>query len=221
MGDAVQEDARRIRPGNRKDFGVAAALLAASLADDPSTLWLHPKESTRRTRLVRSFRSSLDDARDCSDGVDLALDSSGAIVGVAAWLATFHILPRATLGRQLKSIHTYGSLAGRASAGARATYAAGVQEQHWHLLAVGVSAAARGCGHGRDLIAAGMYRAAADGVPVHLETTNPANLSFYERLGFETTAVLDLPGGGPRRWLMRQVPQPIPNPGRDRRPRNT
>ncbi|MGW5922433.1 hypothetical protein ACWFPY_25880 [Nocardia fluminea] len=43
MDDVVQEDARRIRPGNRKDFGVAAALLAASLADDPSTLWLHPK----------------------------------------------------------------------------------------------------------------------------------------------------------------------------------
>ncbi|MGW5922432.1 GNAT family N-acetyltransferase [Nocardia fluminea] len=153
--------------------------------------------------------------------MDLALDSSGAIVGVAAWLATFHILPRPTLGRQLKSIHTYGSLAGRANAGARATYAAGVQEQHWHLLAVGVSAAARGRGHGRDLIAAGMYRAAADGVPVHLETTNPGNLSFYERLGFDTTAVLDLPDGGPRRWLMRQVPQPILNPGRDRRPRNT
>ncbi|MFD4462574.1 GNAT family N-acetyltransferase [Nocardia sp. NPDC058480] len=221
MGDAVQEHARRIRPGNRKDFGVAAELLAASLAEDPATLWLHPKESSRRTRLARSFRASLDDSRDCSDGVDLALDSSGAIVGVAVWLATFHILPRATVGRQLKAWHTYGSHAARARTGARATYAAGVQEQHWHLLAVGVSAAARGRGHGRDLIAAGMYRAAADAVPVHLETTNPNNLSYYERLGFDTTAVIDLPGGGPRRWLMRQVPQSIPNPARGRRPRDT
>jgi ribosomal protein S18 acetylase RimI-like enzyme len=125
------------------------------------------------------------------------------------------------LGGFAPATHTYGSHAARASAGARATYAAGVQEQHWHLLAVGVSAAARGHGHGRDLIAAGMYRAGADGVPVHLETTNPHNLSFYERLGFETTAVLDLPGGGSRRWLMRQVPHTIPNPARGRRPRDT
>ncbi|MGY0498125.1 GNAT family N-acetyltransferase [Nocardia sp. FBN12] len=222
MGDAVTgDDARRIRPGNRKDFGVAAGLLAASMADDPATRWLHPKESTRRTRLTRAFRTSLDDSRDCSDGVDLALDGTGSIVGVAVWLATFHVLPRATMGRQLKALHTYGSQAARARTGARATYAAGVQEQHWHLLAVGVAAAARGRGHGRDLVAAGMYRAAADGVPVHLETTNPSNLSFYERLGFETTGVIDLPGGGPRRWLMRQVPQPIPNHPRGRRPRDT
>lgn len=222
MGDVVaRDDARRVRPGNRKDFGVAAALLAASLADDPATLWLHPKESTRRTRAIRGFRTSLDDARDCSDGVDLALDSTGAIVGVAVWLATFHILPRATIGRQLKSLHTYGSQAARARADAHVTYAAGVQEPHWHLLAVGVAEAARGRGHGRDLVAAGMYRAAADGVPVHLETTNPSNLSFYERLGFETTGVIDLPGGGPRRWLLRQVPQPVPNHVRSRRSRDT
>ncbi|MFF5037254.1 GNAT family N-acetyltransferase [Nocardia salmonicida] len=96
-----------------------------------------------------------------------------------------------------------------------------MQEQHRHLLAVGVSAKARGRGHGQDLIAAGMYRAAADGVPVHLETTNPNNLSFYERLGFDTTAVIDLPGGGPRRWLMRQVSQPISSPARGRRSRST
>ncbi|MFD3746290.1 GNAT family N-acetyltransferase [Nocardia sp. NPDC058633] len=217
MGDALQGNARRIRPGNRKDFGVAAELLAASLADDPASLWLHPKESTRRTRLVRSFRVSLDDSRDCSDGVDLALDSTGAIVGAAVWLATFHVLPRETIGRRLTAVHTYGAYAARARADANATYAAGVQEQHWHLLAVGVRAAARGRGYGRDLIAAGMYRAAADGVPVHLETTNPDNLSFYQRLGFDTTAVIDLPGGGPRRWLMRQVPQPISNHPRSRR----
>ena len=221
MGDAVHGNTRRIRPGNRKDFGVAAELLAAALADDPATLWLHPKESTRRIRLARSFRSSLDDSRDCSDGVDLALDGTGAIVGVAVWLATFHILPRATVGRQLGALRTYGSHAAQARAGAQATYAAGVQEQHGHLLAVGVSAKARGRGHGQDLIAAGMYRAAADGVPVHLETTNPNNLSFYERLGFDTTAVIDLPGGGPRRWLMRQVPQSISSPARGRRSRDT
>ncbi|MFD3705326.1 GNAT family N-acetyltransferase [Nocardia sp. NPDC058658] len=221
MGDAVQGSVRRVRPGNRKDFGVAADLLAASLADDPATLWLHPNESTRRIRSVRAFRTSLDDSRDCSDGVDLALDSTGAIVGVAVWLATFHILPRATIGRRLKALHTYGSQAARANVDTHATYAAGVQEQHWHLLAVGVAATARGRGHGRDLIAAGMYRAAADGVPVHLETTNPSNLAFYERLGFDTTAVIDLPGGGPRRWLMRQVPQPISDQFRSRRPRNT
>ncbi|MFF5037253.1 hypothetical protein [Nocardia salmonicida] len=114
MGDAVHGNTRRIRPGNRKDFGVAAELLAAALADDPATLWLHPKESTRRIRLAWSFRSSLDDSRDCSDGVDLALDGTGAIVGVAVWLATFHILPRATVGRQLSALRTYGSHAAQA-----------------------------------------------------------------------------------------------------------
>lgn len=191
------------------------------MADDPATLWLHPSQSTRRTRLARSFRTLLDDSRDCSDGVDLALDSTGAMVGVAVWMATTHILPRETVGRRLKARHVYGAHAARAHQSARVTYAAGVQEQHWHLMAVGVAAAARGRGHGRELIAAGMYRAAADRIPVHLETTNPSNLSFYERLGFETTAVIDLPAGGPRSWLMRQVAQPVSNHVSGRRARDT
>jgi ribosomal protein S18 acetylase RimI-like enzyme len=62
---------------------------------------------------------------------------------------------------------------------------------HWYLSAVGTVGAARGMGAGRALVAAGIDRAAAAGLPVHLESTNPANASDYERLGFASVGRVD------------------------------
>jgi hypothetical protein len=53
----------------------------------------------------------------------------------------------------------------------------------------------------------GMAAADAEGVGVHLETTNPENLAFYGSLGFEVSHEIRLEPGGPELWAMWKAPK--------------
>ncbi|MEK8170995.1 N-acetyltransferase [Streptomyces sp. M19] len=52
-------------------------------------------------------------------------------------------------------------------------------------------------GLGKAVILPGLEAARKAGVPAFLETSDARNVSFYEALGFETTAEYPLPDGGP------------------------
>ena len=43
----------------------------------------------------------------------------------------------------------------------------------------------------------------ADGAPAYLESTNPRNVSLYERHGFVATGSIELPGGPPLTAMLR------------------
>lgn len=80
-------------------------------------------------------------------------------------------------------------------------------EPVWFLGTVGVDPARQGGGLGRAVLRPGMEAAERDGVPAFLETSDERNVRFYEHLGFEVTADVPLPGGGPRTWCMiRRTP---------------
>ncbi len=79
-------------------------------------------------------------------------------------------------------------------------------EQCWFLDIVAVDARSRGRGVGRSLIRNTLVLAHTDGLPVFLETANPANLPIYAHLGFQVVEQADAPGGGPTIWFMRADP---------------
>ncbi|HLU35595.1 MAG TPA: GNAT family N-acetyltransferase [Thermomicrobiales bacterium] len=79
-------------------------------------------------------------------------------------------------------------------------------EPVWFLGSVGVHPAHQGKGLGRAVIQPGLDAAKKAGVPAFLETSDPGNVRFYERLGFDITAEYDLPDGGPRTWSMIRLP---------------
>lgn len=56
-----------------------------------------------------------------------------------------------------------------------------------HLLET-VDAAHQGKGLGAQLLQAALGRCDAEGLPAYLESSNPANISLYERHGFRVTA---------------------------------
>jgi len=58
------------------------------------------------------------------------------------------------------------------------------EEPHWYLAVIGVDAAHQGKGFGGQLMAPALERCDADGVIAYLESSNPANISLYERHGF-------------------------------------
>lgn len=59
------------------------------------------------------------------------------------------------------------------------------REPHWFLPMIGVDPSRQGQGLGDRLMAHALTRVDADGLPAYLESSNPRNIPFYERHGFE------------------------------------
>ena len=70
-------------------------------------------------------------------------------------------------------------------------------EPHWYLEAIGCVPEARGQGVGGTLLEPVLARCDAEGLPAYLESSNPRNISFYERHGFATRPLFPLPPGCP------------------------
>jgi GNAT superfamily N-acetyltransferase len=69
-------------------------------------------------------------------------------------------------------------------------------EPHWYLAIVGVDSAYQGRGWGAQLMEPALSRCDEDGVIAYLESSNPANISLYQRHGFEVIGeirVADVP----------------------------
>jgi len=77
-------------------------------------------------------------------------------------------------------------------------------EPHWYVMVVGVAPAFQGQGYGRALLQPMLDRAYTDGVPCYLETTQPKNVTFYQRLGFRVLVDDVEPNSGLRVWTFRR-----------------
>ncbi|HEX3087850.1 MAG TPA: GNAT family N-acetyltransferase [Ilumatobacteraceae bacterium] len=60
----------------------------------------------------------------------------------------------------------------------------------------------QGHGLGKQLIQLGLDSTSSTGLGVHLETTNPTTIGFYESLGFAVTHEFRLEPDGPPAWTM-------------------
>ena len=83
---------------------------------------------------------------------------------------------------------------------------AALPEPHWYAMVVGVAPAFQGQGLGRALLQPMLDRAETDGLPCYLETTQPKNVTFYQRLGFRVLREEVEPTSGLRIWTFRRDP---------------
>jgi GNAT superfamily N-acetyltransferase len=67
------------------------------------------------------------------------------------------------------------------------------REPHWYLPWMGLRPDEQGKGVGSALLASGLARVDADGLPAYLEATNWRNAAFYARHGFEVMGVVEAP----------------------------
>ncbi len=77
---------------------------------------------------------------------------------------------------------------------------------HYYLSLLGTHDDHRGKGLGMGLLRENLALIDAEGMPAYLESTNPKNLSRYERLGFARIGAYTLPGDGPRVDMMWREP---------------
>ncbi|RWA24040.1 hypothetical protein MELE44368_02175 [Mycolicibacterium elephantis DSM 44368] len=72
---------------------------------------------------------------------------------------------------------------------------------------IGSDPSVRGGGFGRALMQSRLDRVDAEHAPAYLESSNPDNIPYYQRFGFEVTGEITLPDGGPKMWPMWRDPR--------------
>jgi GNAT superfamily N-acetyltransferase len=80
-------------------------------------------------------------------------------------------------------------------------------EPHWYLSILAVDHDHRSQGLGGRLLAHTLQTVDAAGMPAYLESTNPRNVTLYERHGFEVTEEVTIPDG-PRFTCMWREARP-------------
>jgi GNAT superfamily N-acetyltransferase len=191
-----------IRPGEAQDLGWVPGLLADALAGYPWTRWIvSPDEHELRLRaLHRLYITEI-----ALPFGELWVDDGRA--GAAAWTRSGDAR---TAEAQQRIGPEVADLAGdrvhQAIAAEDALSTARPRDPHWFLIAVGVDAGRRGRGLGTALLEPRLRACDAEGEPAALETAAAETLPQFERLGFEVTAEVQLPDGGPPVWLMWRAP---------------
>ena len=193
----------QVRAATVADRPGAIRTLGRAFAADPVVRWFFPDDRTYPAR-ADSFFGFLIDARLAGGAVFVAEDISA----VSAWNPPGGNRRGAAWVEERWSEAVAGFAADertRLDGFETATASIHPEEPHWYLGIVGVDPGARGRGRGREVIRPGLAAADRDGVEVYLETVEH-NLTFYERLGFRTAGVAELPAG-PTLVGLRRAPR--------------
>ncbi|GAA0567009.1 GNAT family N-acetyltransferase [Actinomadura livida] len=188
------------RPAGPADLHAIADTLASAFADYPWTRWTvaaddHPRR-LRALQLYFTEKVGLPYGRVWTAG-----DNAAAAVWTTPGI---DVPPEVFTGPELAALY-----------GDRAPYAIEAEEflapyrpsrPAWFLATIGVRRDMQGRGLGQAVLAPGLAEADRTGHDAYLETADERNVRFYERFGFETTADVHLPGGGPRTWCMIRRP---------------
>lgn len=79
-------------------------------------------------------------------------------------------------------------------------------EPHWYLPLIAVDPARQGQGHGSALLREGLERCDRDGLLAYLESSNPRNITLYQRHGFEVMGTIQV-GSSPPLTPMSRKPR--------------
>ena len=191
---------------DRSMVDAATATLAVAFHDDPMFEWVLPDRTRRRAQLTRLNRVALDFGMRYG-----RVTQTDGGRGVAIWVPPGEsmTLPRLLRCGMLAAPFQVGFGPMARFAGANAVmdkvHASHVSGAHWQLLIVAVDPDLQGTGRGAALVREGLEQADTDAVPCYLDTSQPANLPFYERLGFTVEEEARLGKGGPPAWgMLRQ-----------------
>jgi ribosomal protein S18 acetylase RimI-like enzyme len=182
-------------------------VVSAAFDDDPMFAWLLPDPLPGADGRA-AWLGVLIEAYAAGGTVDVVRDDEGSIAGAALWKLDDRSLPYSeapTIGGLLMAL--VGPQAAITRGGALRVFSERKPEPPYHYLQfLAVHPDHQGRGFGRHLVAAGQQRAAAAGVPVYLESTNPANLGFYRAMGLTQVGTFDLQPDGPPAFCLRWDP---------------
>lgn len=194
-----------VRDATGADQGAVVDVITLAFAADPMARWSLPNPDSylkAMPDLVRAFGAR---AFDCG-GAHCLLDHGGA----ALWLAP---------GIEPDGERLVGLIEEHAPAERMADLMTVFEqmdgyhpkEPHWYLPLIGVDPVRHGQGLGSALIRHALARSDREGLPAYLESSNPRNISLYERLGFERLGVIQV-GSSPTLVPMLRPPRQAGRP---------
>ncbi len=185
----------RTRIATGDDVDAVAEVLASAFADDPLMAWMFT-DATKAAIHRRQFfeigaRSGIE------GGHAHVLVEDGEVVAAAVWSGPGRQLYGGRFGEQVGVLvrAAEGERAAQIGEGLAPMIELRPEEPHFYLGLLGVTAQRRGSGLGARLLAASLEVVDRFGAVAHLESSNPRNVSLYEREGFEVVAELEMPGG--------------------------
>jgi ribosomal protein S18 acetylase RimI-like enzyme len=163
------------------------ALLVEAFADDAAVRSIYPGEAEYR-RHFPGFLLAFGGRAFEAGTVDVAGEHGAALWfppgvepdGAAIEAHLVETVPEARLAVLAEGMAVQGAMHPEA--------------EHWYLPWIGVVPAARGRGLGGAVLAKGLARADAAGMPAYLEATSPRNARLYARHGFAATGTVAVAG---------------------------
>ncbi|MDG2112550.1 MAG: GNAT family N-acetyltransferase [Actinomycetota bacterium] len=192
----------RLQYLRKRQMRAVAQLLADAFHDDPWFGWMFPDSVTRPVLGTMWMRATAEASFDAGHAfVTVADDSDREVVtGASLWappdvelfaggrfVPLWHLIAGANptrLDEMREGLSLFATLHPH-------------DEPHFYLNTIGVDPARCGMGDGRVLVEPMLDLADRDRVPCYLESSNPRNVSFYERFGFRVLDEVRMPNGGP------------------------
>ena len=193
-----------IRELDRRDLPSAVGIIARGMRENPlHVAALGDDPNVRGARLIRMFTVALPTIY--SKGVVLGAFEGDTLVGIAGMVAPGHCQP--TFIEKLRLMPRFVPAVGGGGFARVGRWMAAwaqhdLKQPHWHLGPVAVDVDMQGRGIGSALMKEYCSRIDRLHVAGYLETDKPANVTFYERFGFETIGsaqVLNVPN-----WFMKR-----------------
>ncbi|MDT5154577.1 MAG: hypothetical protein QOI01_6310 [Mycobacterium sp.] len=187
------------RRATHADVRALSKTLGRAFFDDPVMCWMLPDADARRRKLHKLFEALTRHHHLARGGVEVAPDDDGGIGGAALWDPPGEW--RQTRGEELRAMPglllAFGRSLRRGLVAEEMMKAAHPEEPHWYLAVIGSDPDVRGKGFGQVLMRSRLDRCDAEHAPAYLESSNPDNVPYYQRFGFEVTGEITLPDGGP------------------------
>jgi ribosomal protein S18 acetylase RimI-like enzyme len=194
----MESPAVRVMAAADEDPAIETIVLA--FAADPMARWTWPRAHqylAAMPRMARAFGS-----RAFSNGSAFCTDD---YAGAALWLSPGVGPDEEGLGAVIEST-VAPSLAPETAAIFEQMAKYHPTEPHWYLPLIGVDPAHQGDGHGNALMVHALAQCDSDHAPAYLESSNPRNIPFYQRHGFEPLGAIQV-GSSPTLVPMLRRPR--------------
>ncbi len=164
----------------------AIATITLAFSGDPAARWSWPDPDVFLESFP-AFALALGGAAFATGGAY----ADEAFRGAALWLAPGAESDEPALDRLFARSLPAGRLAAVSDVFARMGELR-PKQAHWHLPLIGVDPAAQGRKLGEQLLRPVLAQCDAEGVLAYLESSNPRNIPFYERLGFRPQSIVQV-----------------------------
>jgi ribosomal protein S18 acetylase RimI-like enzyme len=172
---------KRIRAAHDSERAKVVAALVAGFLCDPVSRWCWPESDSYLANMPVFINAY--GGKAFQNGSAWTDD---AVVGAALWLPPGEQPDEEELGRSMSTVvdEKQGDLF--AALEELETYHP--HEPHWFLPLIAVDPMCQGHGVGSELMRHAVAKCDESGTPAYLESSNPRNISLYERHGFKILA---------------------------------